>query len=81
MSSIAIPLTTREPRNGGANTGLSVSTSGERDGIVDASTTFFSLDGSTRPVSSRPNDGSSVPVRLSSMSRSIVRRPSKASLP
>ena len=46
-----MPFTTREPSHGGTNTGLSVSTSGDRDGNVERSTSCFSRFGSTRPVS------------------------------
>ncbi len=88
MSSNEIPFTTRLPRNGGTKTWLSVSTSGDRAGMSAASTAAAASradfrSGSDRPVSSRPNAGSlSRPgPRLSSMSRSIVRRPSNASRP
>ena len=78
-----MPFTTCEPSHGGTNTGLSVSTSGDREGSAEASTSRFSRFGRTRPVSSRPNSGSlSSPAPfLSVISRSMVRRPSKASLP
>ena len=61
-----MPLTTFDPRNGGTNTSLSVSTSGERAGMVDGSTTTFSRLGMSRPPGARPQSGSSSPLRLSS---------------
>ena len=80
MSSMEMPLTTREPRNGGLNTWLSASTAGDRGGIRSASSPR-SRPAGCGPAASRPNSGSSTPERFISISWSMVWRPSKASLP
>ena len=90
MSSRAMPLATRLPRNGRREDGLSVATSGERAGNVSPRARASSaaclrsslLRGPrSRPPMAVPKSGSSSPVRVSSTSRSMVRSPSKASLP
>ncbi len=84
MSSRAMPLATRDPRNGGVKTGLSAATVGARGGATTVLVDRQSGDlrgGSLRPPCSRPKAGSSSPVFLISTRRSMVRSPSKASLP
>ena len=73
MSSMAMPLATRLPRNGGLNTGLSVATSGERAGQALApghgprprpGVRSSLLRGPrSRPPRAVPNSGSSSPLR------------------
>ena len=91
MSSMAIPLATRLPTKGGGNSGLSSATPGARAGsgsprarasvggllaqLALAGPEVAAADGACR-TRGRPR-----PVLLSSTSRSMVRRPSKASLP
>ena len=82
ISSREIPLTTREPTNGGVNTSLSTATVGDRRGT---STTAASADavrsGSCRPVGTRPKSGSHSPLRFIVISESSVDSPSNASRP
>ncbi len=87
---MAMPLATRLPRKGGLKVGLSVATSGERAGRVSPRSRASAaaclrsslLRGPrSRPPMAVPNSGSSSPDLVSSTSRSMVRSPSKASLP
>ena len=88
MSSSEMPLTTCEPTNGGMNTSLSSTTSGERVGMVDGSTASFSPRPSDARAGTRDSDGTrpqsgssaSSPRRMAP-SLSMTRRPSNASLP
>ena len=76
------PLTTREPRNGGVNTGLSVATSGERARQPRRRRRRRRWrSGSSRPVGTRPKSGSHSPLRFIAISESSVDRPSNASRP
>ena len=81
ISSMPMPFITFEPRNGGTNTVLSVSISGERRGMVLGSTSTFSARGIRRSDNLRPKSGSSTPDFLMLMILSRVARPSNASLP
>ena len=76
-----MPLTTRVPRNGGRGIALVVSTSGDRCGIGPLRALARLRSGSTRPLGTRPNSGSSRPDRFISIKASSVDRPSKASRP
>ncbi len=84
-----MPLATREPRNGGVKIGTSVATSelvasGSASPAVLGGLGGLALRLARRQVAAAegaPEVGVEVPVRLPSISSSIVRRPSNASLP
>ncbi len=90
MSSMAIPLATRLPTKGGGNSGLSAATPGARagrsspraPGLLGGLPAQLALAGAEVPTTEvGPEPGVVLAGLAISTSRSIVRRPSKASLP